>query len=461
MSKNSCPKHSLSVVLLFIFMLSALWTLPGLGKQQETKKRDLDTEFKTEVISKINKLMIDHYIFLDKAEKMRDFLNSQLKEGKYKGLNDVHQFARVLRQDLVKISNDRHIQVVYDPAMVERIKAGQSQNEQEREKARKERLERDRQRNFGFQRVELRDGNIGYLDLRSFTGQPEAFETIVAAMNFLANSNAVIIDLRNNGGGSPYTIQIISSYFLKEYTHLNSFEHRGEDVFQQFWTLPGVPGKKMYDTDLYILTSRRTFSAAEEFTYNLKSLKRATIVGETTGGGAHPGGFRIITDNFLVWLPNGRAVNPITKTNWEGTGIEPHVKVDRDKALDKAHALALEKLLEKTEDESKKFSLQWGLDGLKARLDPAVVDQDILKKYVGSYTRGSVTLEKNTLFLKAGTRAFKMIPVSESYFVLEGETNIRVRFKRDSSGKNFYISAIFADGNTEKVSRIEKKEIQD
>ena len=459
MSKNSCPKHSLSAVILFIFMLSALLNLPGLGNKQETKKGDLDTEFKTEVISKINKLMIDHYIFLDKAEKMRDFLNSQLKEGKYKGLNDVHQFARALRRDLIKISNDRHIQVVYDPARVERIKAGKSQSEQEREKARKEQLERDRQQNFGFQRVELRDGNIGYLDLRSFTGQPEAFETIVAAMNFLANSNAVIIDLRNNGGGDPYTIQIISSYFLKEYTHLNSFEYRGEDIFQQFWTLPGVPGKKMYDTDLYILTSRRTFSAAEEFTYNLKNLKRATIVGETTRGGAHPGGFRIITDNFLVWLPDGRAVNPITKTNWEGTGIEPHIKVDRDKALDKAHALALEKLLEKTGDESKKFSLQWGLDGLKSRMEPAVVDQDILKKYVGSYTRGSVTLEKNTLHLKAGPMTFKMIPVSESYFILEGETNIRVRFERDSSGENFNIIAIYADGNEEKINRIEKKEM--
>lgn len=461
MPKKSCPKHILSVVILFVFMLSALCTQQGLCNPQETKKRDLDTEFKTEVVNKINKLMIDHYIFLDKAEKMRDFLNAQLKQGKYKDLNDVHQFARALRRDLIQISKDKHIRVVYDPAMVERIKAGQSQNEQEREKARKERLERDRQRNFGFQRVELRDGNIGYLDLRFFTGQPEAFETIVAAMNFLANSNAVIIDLRNNGGGSPYTIQIISSYFLEEYTHLNSFERRSEDTFQQFWTLRGVPGKMMYDTDLYILTSRRTFSAAEEFTYNLKNLKRATIVGETTGGGAHPGGFRIITDNFLVWLPNGRAVNPITNTNWEGTGIEPHIKVDRDKALDKAHALALEKLLEKTEVESKKFSLQWGLDGLKSRLEPAVVDQDILKKYVGSYTRGSVTLEKDTLYLKAGTMTFKMIPVSESYFVLEGDTRIRLRFEPDPSGKYFNAIAIFSDGNMEKIKRIEKKDSQD
>lgn len=461
MFKKSSPKHILSAMLLFLFMLSALWISEGLAGFQETKQRDLDEGFKAEVIRGINRLMVDHYIFLDKAEQMRDFLNSQFQQGKYKDLDDVHQFARALRRDLVQISKDRHIQVVYDPAMVERIKASQSQNEQEREKARKERLERDRQRNFGFQKVELREGNIGYLDLRSFTGQPESFETIVAAMNFLANANAVIIDLRNNGGGSPYAIQVISSYFLEEYTHLNSFERRGEDTFQQFWTLRGVPGNKMYGTDLYILTSKRTFSAAEEFTYNLKNLKRATIVGETTGGGAHPGGFRIITDNFLVWLPNGRAVNPITKTNWEGTGIEPHIKVDRDKALDKAHALALEKLLEKTEDESRKFSLQWGLDGLKARLDPAVVGQDILKKYVGRYTRGSVTLEKDALHLKAGNVTFKMIPISESYFVLEGQTRIRFRFERDSSGKYFNINAIYADGSTERINRIEKKNMQD
>ena len=167
----------------------------------------------------------------------------------------------------------------------------------------------------------------------------------MAAMNFLANADAVIIDLRRNGGGSAEMIQLISSYFLKERTHLNSFEDRGLDTMTQSWSFHYVPGKPMFETDLYILTSERTFSAAEEFTYNMKNLKRATIVGETTGGGAHPGGMRIVNDGFLVWVPTGRAVNPISKTNWEGTGVSPDVAVARDKALEKARALALEKMI--------------------------------------------------------------------------------------------------------------------
>ena len=133
----------------------------------------------------------------------------------------------------------------------------------------------------------------------------------------------MIIDLRQNGGGSPYTIQIISSYFLEEYTHLNSFEWRGSDSIEQFWTLPYVPGKKMYDTDLYILTSSRTFSAAEEFTYNMKNLKRATLVGETTGGGAHPGGDRIVNDYFLVWVPSGRASIPFPRQTGREKALRP------------------------------------------------------------------------------------------------------------------------------------------
>ena len=129
MSIKSHPKKFLSFVALFVFLLSALWISEGLAIPEGNKQRKLDAEFKKEVVNKINTLMVDRYIFLDKAEQMRDFLNSQLKQGKYKDLNDVHEFARALRQDLLNISNDRHIQVVYDPARVERIKASQSQSE--------------------------------------------------------------------------------------------------------------------------------------------------------------------------------------------------------------------------------------------------------------------------------------------------------------------------------------------
>jgi C-terminal processing protease CtpA/Prc len=402
--------------------------------------------------------MENHYIFKETGEKMAEMLNNQLGEGKYDKIDDVNEFSRVITKDLQGVSKDRHIRVTYNPEMVQRIRARQSRSEEEREKERKANIERQRRQNFGFRRVEIREGNIGYLDLEGFSGLSQAGDTIVAAMNFLANADAVIIDLRNNGGGSPYTIQIISSYFLEDYTHLNSFEWRGADSIEQFWTLRYVPGKKMYNTDLYILTSSRTFSAAEEFTYNMKNLKRATVVGETTGGGAHPGGDRIINNYFLVWVPSGRAINPISKTNWEGEGIKPHIAVPRDQALDKAHSIALEKLVEKTDDEGRKRQLNWALDDIKARMKPAKVQPETLKKYVGKYTRGEVKLIERVLYIHAGPQKFKLIPLSETYFVVDGWPDIHVEFVLDDESEEYEIISHFSDGRQEIVKRVKEKQ---
>src|SRR5262249_37311884 len=200
-----------------------------------------------------------------------------------------------------------------------------------------------------------------------------AGETAAAAMSFLANTDALIIDVRKNGGGSPGMVALVCSYlFDGRPRHLNSLAWRksgGEEV-QQWWRLPYVPGKRYIDKDVYVLTSKRTFSAAEEFTYNLQTQKRATIVGEATGGGAHPGGPQPINDHFAVWIPSGRAVNPITKTNWEGTGVKPDIEVPADQALKTAHLTALKKALESKEtDEMLKGQLKSTINKLQKELD--------------------------------------------------------------------------------------------
>jgi len=441
------------IPLVFFFILSVL-AFPQ-GREAPQAEVACDTELKTSVVKGVGQQLVDHYIFPETAKKMDAHLKAQLEQGKYDEIEEARAFAGILTRDLRSVSKDKHIRVTFDPEAVRRIRAYNSRDAKDRELARKAALERELRRNFGFRRLEILEGNIGYLELTGFSGSEEAAETIVAAMNFLANSDAVIIDLRRNGGGSPFTIQIISSYFLREYTHLNSFEWRGDDTIKQFWTLRHVPGKKLYDTDLYILTSPRTFSAAEEFTYNLKNLKRATIVGETTGGGAHPGGARIVNDSFLVWVPSGRAINPITKTNWEGTGIEPHIKVEPGKALDTAHRRALEKLAKKTENPARKQSTQWALDGLKARLESVEVGEEILKRYAGSYSRGETFLENGRLFFKTGYRKFPMIPLSENYFVLEGWDAVRIEFIEDKAGNGFVIKAHRPDGTTEISRRVD------
>jgi C-terminal processing protease CtpA/Prc len=170
-------------------------------------------------------------------------------------------------------------------------------------------------------------------------------ETAIAAMNFLAHVDAIIFDLRDNGGGDPAMIALISTYLFDQPTHLNDIWTRKTGATQQYWTLSVVPGKRLSAAPAFVLTSPRTFSGAEEFSYNLKNLKRATIVGETTGGGAHPVHGERIDDRFMIGVPFARAINPITKSNWEGTGVEPDVKVPAADALATAQKLAAEKLL--------------------------------------------------------------------------------------------------------------------
>ncbi|HCS48073.1 MAG TPA: hypothetical protein DIW61_07395 [Candidatus Aminicenantes bacterium] len=359
--------------------------------------------------------------------------------------------------DLRSVSKDRHIRCIYGPEIVKRIRARESQSADDREKWRQQALKEERKENFGFQEVKLLGGNIGYLDLRGFSGFSEAAETAIAAMNFLANADAVIIDLRRNDGGSPEMIQLISSYFLKERTHLNSFENRGQDTLEQFWSFHYVPGQPMFEKDLYILTNKSTFSAAEEFTYNMKNLKRATIVGETTGGGAHPGGMQIINDSFLVWVPTGRAVNPISKTNWEGTGIAPDIAVESSKALEKARTLALEKMMKAAPDKEAKARLQWALNDLKAKMEPAVVDEAVLKNYVGRYTEGEITLENGQIYILAQGMKIRLIPLSPTYFVPEDDSEIQVEFVLDKAGKEYEAIGHFRDGGEERLRRLKEK----
>jgi C-terminal processing protease CtpA/Prc len=195
--------------------------------------------------------------------------------------------------------------------------------------------------NCGFETAERLSGNIGYLKFNMFADPKVCGATAAAAMNFLENVDAIIFDVRSNGGGEPSMVALLTSYlFGSEPVHLNDLWNRKTNMTQQYWTLPYVPGKRLEGKPVFVLTSKRTFSGAEEFSYNLKNLKRATLVGETTGGGAHPVSDHRIDDHFMIGVPFARAINPISKTNWEGKGVEPDVKVPAQDALETARKLA-------------------------------------------------------------------------------------------------------------------------
>jgi hypothetical protein len=324
-------------------------------------------ELRDQVLDGVLKQLNEHYVFPDKAREMEKAIRARREKNEYDRIASANALAETLTRHLQEVSHDKHLRVVYRREALPRPRATPSPEARQRMRAMMGK------NNFGFEKVERLEGNIGYLDLRGFMEAEVAGETAAAAMTFLANTDALIIDLRKNGGGSPDMVALLCSYlFDGSPTHLNSLHWRrpGGEEIHQWWTLPYVPGKKYIGKDVYVLTSKRTFSAAEEFTYNLKTQKRATIVGETTGGGAHPGGPLPVTDHFAVWVPSGRAVNPITKTNWEGTGVKPDIEVPADEALKTAHLEALKKVAARKDTEPMfREQLKSTIDKVRRELD--------------------------------------------------------------------------------------------
>jgi hypothetical protein len=367
---RSLARRSVSLAVLALLLAAAGWLSPGRCPAQVLIRKDqpdltLTAEQRGEVIDGVLKKLAESYVFPEKAKEMEKAVRARREKKEYDGITSAKLLTETLTSHLQEVSHDKHLRVMYSHDALPRPRPPSAED-------RKRMREMQGKNNYGFEKVERLDGNVGYLDLRGFLDAEAAGETAAAAMTFLANTDALIIDLRRNGGGSPGMVALLCSYLFAERKHLNDLAWRGPDGehVEQWWTVPHVAGKRYLDKDVYILTSKRTFSAAEEFTYNLQALKRAKVVGETTGGGAHPGGPRPINDHFAVWVPSGRAINPITKTNWEGTGVKPDVEVPADQALTTAHLAALEKQLAKGDaDPRLKEQLKRHIEQMRKELD--------------------------------------------------------------------------------------------
>ena len=308
-----------------------------------TKAADLsfkvDAATRAKVIDGAVAALKETYVFPETAKKMEEAVRTHQQQGDYDAISDGDDFAKRLTDDFQTISHDKHLHVMFSPATLPDF------DNQKLDPKRQAEERKDMERmNCGFKKAEILEGNIGYLKFDFFADPGICGPTVVAAMNFLANVDAAIFDLRENGGGDPKMVAFVSSYLFAERTHLNDLWTRKGDVTEQYWTDPYVPGKRLNGKPAFVLTSKNTFSGGEEFTNNLKVLKRATIVGETTGGGAHPVRGHRITEHFGISVPFARAINPITHTNWEGTGVAPDEKVDASQALEVAIKLATERI---------------------------------------------------------------------------------------------------------------------
>lgn len=325
------------------FHLFALWLL-----SKPLSAQSITTAERQQTIEATLNLLNDEYVFSDVAKRMESHVRTQMRT--YDAIIDGHALARQLTHDLRTISHDKHLSVSYYPAGVPEDQLWKINQTPVEEQARKAFMQKGLlHENFGILDVSVLKGNLGYFNVKYLAPPEFAGESYAAALNYLAQTDALIIDLRQcRGAISEHAIPFLCSYFFDEPTHLNDFYWRNGNRTIQSWTYAQVPGRRYSNKPIYVLTSRQTFSGAEELAYDLKNLKRATIVGDTTGGGANPGGTLRINNRFAAFVPNGRAINPITKTNWEGTGVAPDSIVLATRALYKAQLIAFRQLCTNT-----------------------------------------------------------------------------------------------------------------
>jgi hypothetical protein len=334
----------------------------------------LDGTTVEEIVESLAEKLKANYVYPDVAAQICTRIQNHLDDGAYEDITDGEFLAFALTTHLQEVNRDEHLWVKWTPEPLPEQEGALRDNEAWQA----ERRQRAILDNYGLHKVERLAGNVGYLDIRRFEKPEWGGDTATAAMRFLAHTHALIVDLRKCTGGYPGMVVLISSYlFGEEPVHLNSIYWRDEDVTQQYWTLPYVPGQRLGAKPVYVLTSKDTFSGGEEFAYNLQSRQRATLVGETTGGGAHPGASYRLHPHFEAFIPIGRAINPITQENWEGRGVAPDVSVPAERALDVAYRMALESVLESVGDaESGPFRLL--LEEAKAALEEMICNGSIL-----------------------------------------------------------------------------------
>ncbi len=334
-------------------------------KADEEKKIPISKQLKIEVLDSLLERLRKFYVFPDTVVKIEKAIRLYKKKGYYSNITDSKTFADTLTNQLFALAHDKHLSVSFNDESPTPYQTPIAHEEDKAKTFQRFKI----QKNFGFSKIDILDGNVGYLKIEAFFPVKDAAQTATAAMNYLANTDALIIDLRPNHGGEPEMVQYLESYFFDTIpVHLNDLYWREGNKTIQYWTLPNISGKRYLNKSIYILTNTETFSAGEAFTYDLQSLKKAIVVGEPTGGGANPGSDVNLTGQFVAFIPNGRAINPITKTNWEGTGVKPDFVTSKEKTLIEAQILALKKLAETTTDKKIKDYFQKNLDKVRATL---------------------------------------------------------------------------------------------
>ncbi|RPI17941.1 MAG: hypothetical protein EHM58_07400 [Ignavibacteriae bacterium] len=439
-------------LILALFILSLLGYYHARAQMIMSGSEKMDAELKTKSINNIAKLLEDNYVFPDVGKKMGELVKAKLQNGDYENIEDPAQFCMIVTQDLQSVSKDKHVNLRVNPQMAEQLLNKPIEITDTTMPIFQ--LEDMKRNNYGFQKIEILPGNIGYINLTGFNMMRQTRPTLTAAMKFIENCDAVIFDLRQNGGGDGETVNLLCSYFLPPNVNINNAHFRNPDTTFESWTLENIDGKRMLDVPVYLLTSSYTFSAAEEFAFDLKYQNRAVIIGETTGGGANPNNFFAVTDKIVLSSAIGQSINPVSKTNWEGTGVAPDISSASSDALNLAKIEIYNKLAEKKDDPKVKAKYAWIIENIKFDMNPVTVNDNILQSYAGSYEDRTISYDNGKLFYqRKGRPKMQMTPISDDTFRFKDIEYFRIKFEKDANGNVTELTGLYDDGHTDKSVR--------
>jgi hypothetical protein len=414
----------------------------------------IDAPTRAAIVDSLTAAIDSIYVLEAPAKRIVLGLRKNLEEGAYDELTDPAEFADRLFEDAQAINHDGHFRIFAMPPLnPEVVAAAQDEDPADVERERRRR----RANNYGFREAKILPGGVGYVRFDEFGHGKEAFDAAAMAMNFVSNSSAVILDLRQNGGGSAAMIRFICGYFFEDNAHLINWDIRAENLTRQSYSADYVPGQRMLEQPLYILTSGQTFSAAEEFTFDMRNLERATVVGDTTGGGGHTvAGYVYAFDGFRmgIRIPYGRAYNPENNEGWEGVGVIPHIPVPADQALTVAHSEALRGLIGHEEDTEYLAALEWHLQGLQSQLEPMTISLEQLQALAGGYGPRRIILENGVLYYQREDRPrFRLEPMGADLFRVGDLEYFRLSFERDATGAVVKLIGLYDNGRSDENVR--------
>ncbi|HEX8244233.1 MAG TPA: S41 family peptidase [Longimicrobium sp.] len=417
--------------------------------------RALDAASRRAVVDSAAKMLASYYAFADTGQMLAAHLRARLAAGAFDGAATEEQLGDVLTREMQAFNHDGHLYTAYQPQAGSPAAAALAAWRQgnpfraapgPRQVSAEEQAALRRQ-NYGFTRVDRLDGNVGYLEITSFTSGEEATRAIDAAMQFLSHVDALIVDLRRNGGGNQM-VHYVASYFLADGTPQTwNYTRIAGDTMKNV-SVP-VGGAKRLDIPVYVLTSRRTFSAAEAFAFTLQSAGRAKVVGTRTGGGGYNNMMFPLTDQMGISISIGHGFYPTTGRGWEGTGVQPDLETaTAEQALASAHAEALKTLAEREADPRRKQELAWTREVVEAQSHPVEVAPASLAAYAGTYGTRAVTVDGGRLLYqrRADRPAEPLTALSATEFA--PTPTERVSFVRDASGAVTALVARSANGST-------------